>query len=412
MTEKLLSYAAVILLFASFTFASSGTTSSATLSTALALARILPIGIVVLICLASVPIRDYGVLAKSLATPPFVFWIWYAIVAFTSGFLSDISPAWCAWKSIEVFVVITWGAALALHARRVGNGVVLERAFKALVFGGIVISCWSLAEVLRRGESLAQFVFSEKRLETEWPGVNSINLSILSMLALCGIVVMEGRSRLLRRWLLLVPLIGVFLLSRSRTGLLGSLTVIGVSMLSSNVSKGRRAAFVLLGICMFAVFASSSSIREWMRIDSWQEISKGAGRIVSESGRSAWGETLEKIQDRPAIGYGFVNVQRMMDRNHLAVDNFALQSLISAGIIGAGPMILYAFYAFARWLFPMTFPDPQFRKVAAMGLICTCMGFAKSLTTNGVAMYDSSLILFILGAVVFQWVSENRPRTA
>ena len=60
-------------------------------------------------------------------------------------------------------------------------------------------------------------------------------------------------------------------------------------------------------------------------------------------------------------------------------------------------MIFYSIFVFFRWLFGLRFEDPEANRIAEMGVVTTCLGFVKSLTTNGISAYDFSLIIFLFG---------------
>ncbi len=194
--------------------------------------------------------------------------------------------------------------------------------------------------------------------------------------------------------------------------MLGLLVVGGFSALTSNISRGRKIAILLVPACFFLILLSSPEIREYMRVDSWEELARGAGRLQTEDGnRSGWGETVQVIKKSPAIGWGYVIVRRFMQHDHAAVDNFALQALVAAGVIGALPMIFYSLYVFLRWLIGLHFPDAEARRIGEMGVLATCLGFVKSLTTNGISAYDFSLILFLFGCISMRFVLYKQRRT-
>jgi O-antigen ligase len=81
--------------------------------------------------------------------------------------------------------------------------------------------------------------------------------------------------------------------------------------------------------------------------------------------------------------------------------------LITAGLIGAAPMILYSIFAFFRWLVTRVGSDPDVKRIAEMGLLATCLGFVKSFTTNGISTFDVSLIIFLFGVVAQTYVVSH-----
>ncbi len=411
MSEKILSYAAVMLLFSSFSYVATDERLSEPtgLSTVLIVARVLPIAAVILICLLATPVRRYVDLIKTVGTPPFLFWTWYASVAAVSGFVSGVSPTWSAWKCTELLVVVLWGASVTLHIQRTGETRILDRIFSLLVASCFVISLWSIAEMFREGNSLADYVMLRRRLDTTWPHINSITLSVISLFAICGGVLVTSRMMLPMRVAFALPLLAVFLLSRSRTGLLALIALAVFAFATNTISRGKKTTLIMICLVFVAVLVGSSALREWMRIDSWSELARGAGRIRTIDGRSGWGETIQIIKKSPEIGVGYVIVRRFLDSDHAAVDNFVLQSLVVAGVIGALPMILYSSFIFFRWLLRVRFLDPESRRVGEMGMLATCLGFIKSFTTNGISALDFSLIIFLFGAISLQYVLSRKP---
>ncbi len=308
-------------------------------------------------------------------------------------------------------VVVTWMASVAVHIERTGSSQILHRIFSIMVVTCYAVSLWSISEMFREGETLRDYVTRGYRLDTTWPHINSITLSIISLFAIGGGALLTNRMHLPIRAALVAPLLWVFAFSRSRTGLLALLTIAVFSMKTSTISKGKKLSFVALAMLFIGLLASSTTIRERMRMSSWDELARGAGRIRSAKGnRSGWGETVRLVGKSPAIGYGFVIVKRFVDRDHLAVDNYMLQSLVNAGVIGAGPMICYSCFAFFRWLTRIRLRDPHTRRLAEMGLLATCLGFIKSLTTNGMSVYDISLVLFLFGVLTFRRVIQETIR--
>ncbi len=407
----MLSFCTLILLFSSFSYVTDDErfSTTAVMTDVLLMARVLPLAAVAAICVVTTPVRHYYDLARELTRPPFVFWIWYALVAMVSGFSSGLSPLWSSWKCIEVLIVVVWTATIALWIKRSQSTYVLRRCFFLLTLACNLVSLFALSEIAREGSSIREYVVQGLRLDTTWPHINSITLSVISLFGMCGGVLLMGKTRSPLRLLLLIPAAIAFGLARSRTGLLGLFVVASYALLSSSISKGKKLGLISLGMAMLIVVATSQDFREWMRIDTWEEIARGAGRIRTQEGnRSGWGETVRLIEKSPTIGVGFTIVRRFVDQSHIAVDNFVLQSLVAAGFLGATPMILYTGYLFVRWLGRIRTGDRGAKQVAEWGLLATCLGVVKSLTTNGVSAFDVSLILVLLGAVSLRCVSEAR----
>ena len=409
MSEKLLAYCAVILLVAAFSFTEvdRGGTEAAGLSTILLVSRVIPMMVVVAFCFAAVPVRRYFQFFQSMGRAPSLFWAWYAGVAVVSGFVSGITPAWSAWKSIEVLTVVIWAAAVMVHAQRTRSVRVMERIFSYLVIASYFVCLWSIAEIFREGYSIQDYIFRGFRMSTNFPHINAITLTIISLFALAGGILLTNRIGVPMRIMIMLPLGLVFALSRSRTGILALFTVAFFAMKTSTISKGKKLTLIALSLTVVSAVVLSSAVREEIRLTSWEEFKRGAGRIQAESGGSGWKDTARLIMKQPAIGLGFVIVKRFLDNDHLAVDNFALQALVTAGFVGAGPMLVYSIWVFFRWLGRVRMRDPASRRLAEMGMLTTCLGFVKSITTNGMSVYGVSLLLFIYGALALRMLNDS-----
>ncbi|HEY6563457.1 MAG TPA: hypothetical protein VIY86_03125 [Pirellulaceae bacterium] len=408
LTRTLLSFTAAILLLASFSYRTEDRmTSGAELDDVLLLTRVIPLLLVAAICILATPVRQYYNLIREVLSPPFLLWVWYAAVATISGVSSNLTPLWAAWKCSEIFIVALWGAAMMVFMRRTRDSQVLEAAFGWLVAACLLVSVFGLTEVFRQGMTPKQVVSQNARLETELPHINSITLSMISLYAICGSLLLRTRTRLATRTILLIPVMVVFALARSRTGLLGLGVVALYAFVTSTIAPARKAAVTLIALAVVGVLMASPDVREWMRLDSWEDLMRGAGRIRTQDGRSSgWLESARLVRDEPVIGYGFIVVKRFMNANHASVDNFALQALISAGFLGARPMILYSLWVGARWLWRVSTPNPRYRFLAEMGMVSTCLALTKSMTTNGISTFDVSLIMFMMGAIALQIVRQ------
>ncbi len=195
MSESLLAYSALVLLFSSFsyTMVDDRFASSSGLSTTLLFARVLPMMFVSAVCVIGVPVRRYAALLKALGTPPFVFWSWFAAVAAISGLVSGLAPEWSLWKCLELFVIVFWAAAVSVHVQDHESSRLLERIFELLVIGCYVICLWSISEIFREGETLRDYVLLGHRLDTTWPHINSINLCVMSLFAIFGVMLLTHR---------------------------------------------------------------------------------------------------------------------------------------------------------------------------------------------------------------------------
>ena len=302
MSEKLLACSAVILLVASFSFTEIDRAGdeAAGLSTILIVSRVIPMMVVVLACFAAVPVRRYFQLFQSMGRPPSLFWAWYAGVAVVSGFVSRITPAWSAWKSIEVFTVVIWAAALTVHIQKTRSTRVMEKVFTYLVITSYFVCLWSIAEIFREGYTLQDYLFRGMRMHTNFPHINAITLTIVSLFALGGGILLTNRMSVPLRVLLLLPLMVVFALARSRTGILALLTVAVFSMKTSTISRGKKLMIIGLSAAIVGSIALSSTIQKELRLSSWEELSRGAGRIKAESGGSGW--KRYRPPDREAAG--------------------------------------------------------------------------------------------------------------
>ncbi|MCA9262221.1 MAG: O-antigen ligase family protein [Planctomycetales bacterium] len=413
LSSKLLSYCSALLILASFTYvAEDRFSANPGLTGTLLFFRVVPMAIVGLCCVLATPPKDYVSYFREFTRAPFLPWIWYATVAIVSGFVSGLSPAWSTWKCVEILVVVAWAAAISVHMQQTNSYQLLKSCFSTLVITCYFVCLWALTEAFHDGTTLQDYMLRGARLDTEWPHINSITLSCLSVFVITTGLLLTGRVKVTTRVILLIPIFLVLGLSRSRTGLL-ALFALGIyTALTRTVSRDKRLGLAAFGLLVLGILIASPAIREMMRVDSFHELARGAGRILDAEGeRSAWQETLSYVAASPEIGVGFVIIRRFIDDDHLAVDNFVLQSFVVAGLVGGLPMVAYVFYTAFRWLRARGAADRDAKLVLELGLASTCVALAKSVTTNGVSAYDVSLVLFLLGTIAFQSVGWSAGRT-
>lgn len=418
MSSRLLAYSAAVLLLASFSYdmREDRFATTAALNGVLLFTRVLPLFGVVIACFLATPPARFVAFLREMTRPPFIIWIWYAGVAIVSGAINADTPlAWSTWKCTEILIVVFWATAVAVRVRADNDVALLKHCFVTLVVVAYFVCLWSLTEVYDDGSTLRDYILRGERLDTQVPHINSITLSELSVFVIAAGLLLTGRVRFTSRMLLLLPVLLVLGLCRSRTGLLAFLVLAGYAVITSTMARGRKAAILLVATGMVGALLLSPDLREWMRVDSVKELAKGSGRILTESGdRSGWMDTVNVIKKSPEIGIGFVILRRFVDERYRAVDNFVLQSLVVAGFVGATPMILYVGYMMFAWLKGVRSDVSGHRQLAELGLTATCVSTIKSLTTNGVSAYTFSLILFLLGAIsltTIQRLARDRATT-
>jgi len=376
--------------------------SEAALTSVLLVARVIPVFCAMFLCLAAVPLRHYGLLFRELLRSPLVWWLWYAVVATTSGFANGIEPIWSAWKCTEIVGVLIWAAAVSVHLTLTNDKQLLEKCYQALFYSSYAVCAWAMLTVVQGDLGWRAYLYESRRLNMDWPHINSITLGTLAMFCMlgCFIRVKPGQLRLAIIMAVLPSL--VFVMARSRTPLLGLCLLGVIAILSTNMSRSYKLVFPCLLFAIAVGALVSPDFRTRLRIESPQEIQSGSGRIRTKSGaESAWAESIRAIEKQPLIGYGYLNAKRFIKDKDRSVDNGALQALLSAGFIGATPLIIYVPILGWMWLLGTRTRrelSQQTRRLAAFGLIAYSLAVAKSMTTNSLSGSGFPLLLLLLSS--------------
>jgi hypothetical protein len=368
--------------------------------------RIVPISICFgLISLTSLPI--FNVVVTVSKETPYAAWIWYAMIAIFSGVISSIAPLWSGWKCIELLVVVYWATAVSSHARATGSMTTIWNCFLSMTWCCTAMVILSLVQMLQSGVTPLDFLQrGNLRLYSLWPHVNPISLSIMATFSVVGLL-HANRLNIFLKISLIAPSLLAMVLTKSRTGLLAVLLIALFTVLSSAMGRRLKQATLLLIFCGCVVVATNATLKETLRVDDYQRVMMGAGRIISADGKtSAWGDSIEFFGRSPIIGYGFLNQSRFMGRE-TSTDNGLLQILLSAGLVGAIPVVLSLFLVISRWLaVRLHEADPFYNRLAAIGGSALAIALAKSVTTISLSCADVSLQLFFLSAVALHALSN------
>lgn len=400
-STRLLQLAAIILVATSFAYVNRDlvVTEGVQVTRSHAIYRIIPIAMVAILS-AIAAARRIGRILIRMVNPPILWWTWFAVVAITSGFLSNIAPLWSAWKCTELLVAMFWASSVLVCCYDSKSTDVVEKCFAAVLALCYVIVIWALISVGMDGPQ--QYLSGAKRMQLEWPGINSINLSVIAAFAIVGCWILLRRINPFLLLTLMAPPLLLLIMTRSRTGLVALALAGSYAMLTQRVSRNYRLIFGTLLVGIIAAFALSEDLRANFRMSSVEELVRASGRIETERGDSAWAECMRRIGDSPVIGHGFLNMTRFMYRGKRVVgDNGFLHALVSAGFVGATPMILYAVSLFIIWfrLGAIGFGDGASNRLFGFGSSAACIAFLKAMTTNSLTSNDFALVLFLLSSI-------------
>jgi hypothetical protein len=400
MPTRLLQLCAIILIATSFSYVDTSLRIAAGVQVTRThtIYRIVPIAMVGLLS-ALAAHRQIGRILRQMLNPPILWWTWFAIVAIVSGFLSDIAPLWSAWKCTELLVAMFWASTVLVISHHEQSGRVVEKCFEAVIGLCYFISCWTLMFAISQGAS--QYLSGAERLQLDWPGINAINLSVMAAFAIVGVWLTFRRLNAFMVMALIAPPLIVIVMARSRTGLLGLALAGGYSIFTQRVKASYRFIFVGLMVAMLGVFVLNADMRENFRMSSLSELLKLSGRIQTEKGDSAWAECISRIGESPFIGHGFLNMTRFMYRGKRVVgDNGFLHALVSAGFVGALPMMCYAVGLFVVWfrMGAAGMAGHHSNRLFGFGSSAACIAFLKAMTTNSLTSSDFAMVLFLLSA--------------
>lgn len=398
---RLLQLSAIILIATSFSYVDKElrVTEGVQVTRTHTIYRILPIALVVVLSAAAAP-RQIGRTLRQMFNPPILWWTWFAVVAIVSGFLSGIAPLWSAWKCTELLVAMFWASTVLVVSYSEKSDRVVEKCFVAVTAFCYLITVWALASTYQ--DNPMEYIGGAKRLDLDWPGINSINLSIIAAFAIVGSWLLLRHLNPLIILVVIGPPLLMLIMARSRTGLVGLALAGGYAVFTQRVKAAYRLIFVLFLVGVVVAFATSEDLRSSFRLSSMSELLRGSGRIETEQGDSAWAECINKINEQPLIGHGFLNMTRFMYRGKRVVgDNGFLHALVSAGFIGATPMMLYSVSLFIVWfrLGAAGFADRRSNLLFGFGSSAACIAFLKALTTNSLTSSDFAMVLFLLSAV-------------
>lgn len=415
LSTRMLQLAAIILIATSFTYVDRElvVTEGVQVTRTHTIFRIVPIAFVAVLSAAAAS-RQIGKILVRMVNPPILWWTWFAVVAIISGFLSNIAPLWSAWKCTELLVAMFWASSVLVCSYASKSHRVVEKCFMAVLAICYAIVVWSLVSIAL--DSPQEYLSGAKRLQVEWPGINSINLSVIAVFAIVGCWILLRRMNPFILLCLVAPPLLVLMMTRSRTGLVALALAGGYAILTQRVTATYRLIFVVFLVGVVAAFALSEDLRKNFRMSSVEEVVRGSGRIETESGDSAWAECVRQIGESPVIGHGFLNMTRFMYRGKRVVgDNGFLHALVSAGFVGATPMILYAISLFVIWfrLGAVGFADGASNRLFGFGSSAACIAFLKAMTTNSLTSNDFALVLFLLSSIAVTVLQKppNAPTT-
>jgi len=408
-----LSIAACLLFLFSFSYQQELTPEVEAISYSLFLTRVLPLALAALLSWSAVPRQDLLLLLRTLLSVPFVFWCWYALVGIISGVASEIQPLWSAWKCLEIVIVMCWAAAVFTRAKRDCHFQVLKSCYGYLLVASYVLLLWTLVSNFQDyGFGNLINLESSARLSNTWPNINPLSLAIIAAYCLLSPhYLLPSKHKVLTCVLSVIPLF-ILVGTRARTGIFAVGLFAVFSVLSRKSSPLKKAVILATLIAFILTLTQSESLGQVFRVSNYNEVVAGGGRFSSEiHENSAWAKSLDLIIESPFFGVGYLNVKRFIPTYDLPVDNFVLQALVSAGFVGAIPIIFYVLFLVFRWSWALTRDSIISRQPRMVGLgnVALSLAFSKALTTNELSNHGFALLLFLLVVISFK-ATQIKPR--
>lgn len=359
--------------------------------------RIIPTFLLVpLVGLALSITRDNSKAIQLLLKFPFVVIMFFILVSTLSGFISNIQPVWSTWKAFEMISVIFYLTAIVIVTKRDSN--MLLATFELINILFVILSFWVLyVEFVLKNSSVVNFIFN--RLNLEIPRLNAINISAFSTFGLLFNMIRFGNRSWLRVIFVAINLV-LFIGAKSRTGLLICTMFFLFYLISTAI--GIKYKVVAIMAILIGLSFVNETVKEVLRISDSRELATLGGRVTSTVSRdAAWPETVRFISESPVFGYGFINAERFMRDKKYAVDNFYLQSILSAGIVGSLLYMLIVPYYLFLWLKKTGISNYSKSCMALYqtSFLAFSIGFARAISTNDLAFHGLGFLMFGLSIV-------------
>ena len=343
---------------------------------------------------------------KIFLSPLFISYLIFIVVNLFSGNLKGVNETgWLLWKNIEIFAGLVWFLALN-YVINYNPEMIFKRLLYIIYLCLIILTLFVIYNQLNM-YSLTEILFTS-RVESEFPKINPITLSIIGVFIFFTTIYLKPFNNIIN-YLIISFALFLILAAKSRTGVLIIVNFYLINLLIAN--RGRfNLFFVFLVFLVFDLnFTNffSSNLLEILRLDSEAEIWRFGGRIRGyQSERfieSSWGESIAMISENIFFGVGNINTHFQLATKLYSVDNFVLQNLIAAGVVGGSLLSTWAFI-----IFPLQFLTFYTRKIKKINIPFLSLIFSfllifwiKSFTTNGASYYGLEFLLLVIVYLYF-----------
>jgi O-antigen ligase len=266
----------------------------------------------------------------------------YAFISIASA-LWSIYPAWTLYKSTEYLVTVALLAAIVATVRSI-EGYKTLFDWTWVLLAGLLGTVWLGAVLWPDKAFIPTDTFLRIRLNGVLPAVDQTlvgeDAAILAIVALCRLQFQRYRGRKVFYWAVLGCALITLLISQTRAAIgaffLGATLVLLLSR--------RFKVMAVLGLAI-ALLCAIPSLRDsastfWARGQSAETISAYDGRLP------VWQFALNKILERPIIGYGAYAGSRFVvvagaqdDTTGSSTLNDYVELLIGTGICGLIPIV-------------------------------------------------------------------------
>ena len=250
-------------------------------------------------------------------------------------------------------------AAIAASAVRAGHGVAVFRAFcVALVLAGAASSAIGLVQAFAPGWPDGDWVAPAAIVGRATGNVRQPNhLSTLLLWSIVAVVWLGEARPAGRRVAALVVLLFLYVivLSASRTGALGTITLALWGVLDRRLSRGARILLALSPLAYFAMWTGMTALAQQGQVAFGGE-GRFSGGDISSSRFAIWSNALALIATHPwrGVGFGEFNFAwtltpfpgrpvEFFDHTHNLVLNFAVELGIPLALLVLG-LLLFALW--------------------------------------------------------------------
>ncbi len=334
--------------------------------------------------------------------------LWFALASFVS-FQPGKEPFFA---SIGISKLIIAGLFLLalIHTLRAVGGRLTQVIWLSIGAGTLI---WTLL--------WATYIFLYSPQGEEWvtrmPGVN--NLRHMGHFAFAGVtaglvsvIAFRDRANIWLRWVLPISFgavsFGLSLWTGSRGPLLASLVAVASTLF---LAVGHRktiakffAASALLSTAVVSTLPLPHPIYGIAEATGMADVTTNADHDGSSGRAALWSATIEKISQRPVLGWGinqFSNSGPSKSARFFHPHNFPLQLMFSGGIVSVLLTLLIVFPILLRWRWPFTKGEGAAGVGAVVGLLVYAL-------YDGALYFSYSTTIFLVAIAISIAPAEAR----